>query len=136
MIIVLDSNVIVAAFAAHGLCQSVFELCLDQHEIAASAHLLDGVSTALQKKLKVPEKKANEVVRFLENHGRVFKPAPMQKPVCRDPSDDRILELARESEAAFIVTGDEDLLMLERYWSIPIITPRQLWERLKQPEPG
>ena len=134
MIIVLDSNVIVAALAAHGLCQSVFELCLDQHEIAISAQLLDEISAALRKELKVPGERADEIVKFLENHGLVFKPVPLQVPVCRDPSDDRILELAREAEAGFVVTGDEDILILDRFGSIPIVTPRQLWEQLKQQE--
>jgi len=36
MKIVLDANVIVAAFAARGLCEAVFELCLSCHITAAS----------------------------------------------------------------------------------------------------
>jgi hypothetical protein len=32
MKIVLDANVAVAAFAARGLCESLFEFCLSSHE--------------------------------------------------------------------------------------------------------
>jgi predicted nucleic acid-binding protein len=39
MRIVLDSNVIVAAFAARGLCESVMEVCLSEHEIFFSEDL-------------------------------------------------------------------------------------------------
>ena len=40
MRVVLDANFIVAAFAARGLCEAVFELCLDSHEIFMSKALL------------------------------------------------------------------------------------------------
>ncbi len=40
MRIVLDANVVVAAFAARGLCESLFELCLGSHEIVLSERLL------------------------------------------------------------------------------------------------
>jgi hypothetical protein len=38
---VLDANVVVAAFAVRGLCEPVFELCLDSHEILLSEPLPD-----------------------------------------------------------------------------------------------
>ena len=63
----MDTNVIVAAFAARGLCQSIFELCLDQHKIAVSSNLLDEVRNILQKKLKMPDKKINEIIDLIED---------------------------------------------------------------------
>jgi len=134
MRIVLDANVIVAAFAARGLCQSIFELCLDQHEVAISSGLLDEVGNNLQEKLKIPKRKVDEIIGLLEEYGYKFTPGALRTPVCRDPSDDKIIELAQTSEARFIVTGDKDLLVLQQYESIPIITPRQFWERLKHRE--
>ncbi len=132
MRIVLDTNVIVAAFAARGLCQSVFELCLDQHEIAMSSYILEEIKNSLERKLKMPEIKIDEIIGLLADYGHLYKPDALRASVCRDPSDDKILELARSSAADFIVTGDKDLLVLEHFDSIPIITPRQLWERLRQ----
>ena len=43
--------------------------------------------------------------------------------VCRDPKDDRILELAVNGDAAYIVTGDEDLLVLNPFRGIEILRP-------------
>lgn len=40
MRIVLDTNVFVAAFAAHGVCEAVVELCLDRYEMGVSEALL------------------------------------------------------------------------------------------------
>jgi uncharacterized protein len=43
--------------------------------------------------------------------------------VCRDPTDDKFLELAVNGRADMIVTGDLDLLVLNPFAGIPIITP-------------
>jgi predicted nucleic acid-binding protein len=45
-------------------------------------------------------------------------------PVCRDADDDAILACARTVKADFVVTGDGDLLVLERYGATRILTPR------------
>ena len=45
---------------------------------------------------------------------------------CRDPDDDAILELAVNGNAAFIITGDSDLLVLDPFRGIQIVTPAEL----------
>jgi predicted nucleic acid-binding protein len=42
---------------------------------------------------------------------------------CRDPTDDKFLELAVNGRADLIVSGDADLLALNPFRGIPIITP-------------
>lgn len=42
---------------------------------------------------------------------------------CRDPKDDKFLELAVNGRADAIVSGDADLLALDAFRGIPIITP-------------
>ena len=42
---------------------------------------------------------------------------------CRDPTDDKFLELAVNGKADMIVSGDADLLALNPFRDIPIITP-------------
>ena len=44
--------------------------------------------------------------------------------VCRDPQDDHVLALAVSGRADLIVTGDADLLVLDPFRGIPILTPR------------
>lgn len=43
--------------------------------------------------------------------------------LCRDPDDDKFLELAVNGHADLIVTGDTDLLALDSFRDIPIISP-------------
>jgi putative PIN family toxin of toxin-antitoxin system len=42
---------------------------------------------------------------------------------CRDPDDDKFLELAVNGRADLIVSGDDDLLVLVAFRGIPILTP-------------
>jgi putative PIN family toxin of toxin-antitoxin system len=45
--------------------------------------------------------------------------------VCEDPDDDKYIAAALEGRAAFIVTGDRELLKLKEYQDIRIVTPRE-----------
>jgi uncharacterized protein len=42
---------------------------------------------------------------------------------CRDPKDNKFLELEVESNASCIITGDKDLLILHPFCGIPILNP-------------
>jgi len=42
---------------------------------------------------------------------------------CRDPKDDKFLELAVNGRADLIISGDVDLLALDPFRGVPIVTP-------------
>jgi uncharacterized protein len=44
--------------------------------------------------------------------------------VCRDTKDDKFISLAIAGNANLIITGDEDLLVIKCYQSIPILSPK------------
>jgi putative PIN family toxin of toxin-antitoxin system len=44
---------------------------------------------------------------------------------CRDPKDNKYLELALDAQATCILSGDKDLRVLHPYHGIPILTPRE-----------
>ena len=44
---------------------------------------------------------------------------------CRDPEDDWVLELAVSGNAGYIVTGDSDLLVLNPFRGVEIVTPAE-----------
>lgn len=50
---------------------------------------------------------------------------------CRDPDDDKFLELAVSGGATHIVTGDEDLQVLHPFRGILILSPRDFLESLE-----
>lgn len=44
---------------------------------------------------------------------------------CRDPKDDKVLELALNGKAQCIITGDKDLLVLHPFCGVRIVTPEE-----------
>jgi putative PIN family toxin of toxin-antitoxin system len=124
MKIVLDANVIIAGFAARGLCESIMEVCLSEHEIMLSDDLLGEILTNLRRKIKLPENLINSIGKLLREHARFSTPVSLAEDVCRDPDDIKVLGLAVASNADYIVTGDKDLLILKSFQNIPILTPR------------
>jgi len=42
--------------------------------------------------------------------------------ICRDPKDNKFLELAVDANASCIITGDKDLLVLHPFQNIPILS--------------
>ncbi len=55
----------------------------------------------------------------------------LASPVSRDPDDDAVLACALAAKADLIVSGDQDLLVLQAFEGIPIVTIAQALERLR-----
>jgi putative PIN family toxin of toxin-antitoxin system len=132
MIIVLDSNVIIAAFATRGLCSNVFELCLFEHKIIISKTLLNEVYRGLRKKIKLPKSIRENIISFLKNEAHIVVPKKVPNNVCRDPDDAEILGTALAGNVDIIITGDKDLLILKQFKSIPILTLRGFWKFIQK----
>ena len=49
--------------------------------------------------------------------------------ICRDPKDNKFLEVAVNGKADFIITGDKDLLVLNPFQGIEIITVNEFLSR-------
>lgn len=67
---------------------------------------------------------------FLDNVRAIFASAELvtiTEPIvaCRDPGDDKFLELAVNGHAELIVSGDNDLLVLVNFRGIPIVSPAE-----------
>jgi putative PIN family toxin of toxin-antitoxin system len=128
MKILLDTNVISSAFAARGLAQAVFELCLEKHTIVISEFILSELSTHLGKKLKMPKKNVELIIDYLKESCYLGQESRVSRNVCRDEEDLHILGLAEKMRVDFIVTGDMDLLILKKHRHTSIVTPREFWE--------
>jgi len=129
--VVLDTNVIIAAFTSRGLANSVFELCLGKFEIILSEYIINEVSDKLAGKLKVPPEIVNEIINFLRDPCTISEYSLLEENVCRDIKDDNILALASSSKSTYIITSDKDLLILNKFIRTHIVNPRQLWQKIK-----
>lgn len=122
----MDTNVLIAAFATRGLCNALFELCLDRFEVALSEAILEETGKHLRDKIKLPEDKCSMIDAYLRAN-LVSEIDKMDSSVCRDPNDFHVLGLAQHVSASFIVTGDKDLLDLVQYLDTRMVTPREFW---------
>ena len=63
--------------------------------------------------------------KFFELFARVAEWVPVTTTIrrCRDPKDDKFLELAIDGNADWIITGDKDLLELSPFQSTSILNP-------------
>jgi len=122
--VVLDTNVLLAAFATRGLCEALFSACLASHQIVLSDHILKELRRHLRGKLKISASHADAIVAFLSEHASIVQPAKVPANACRDRSDLAVLGTAAAAKADVLVTGDRDLLDLGEFQGIPILSPR------------
>ncbi len=62
-----------------------------------------------------------EALDKIEGNAVIFSPKEIVTS-CRDPKDNKVLELAIAADASCIITGDKDLLMLHPFRNIPVLT--------------
>jgi putative PIN family toxin of toxin-antitoxin system len=76
----------------------------------------------LRTKYRLNESTLRATIRLIVMHSELILPdRPLA--VCRDPKDDKFLELAIAGKADVIVSGDDDLLTLDPFEGIPIVSP-------------
>lgn len=124
MTVVLDTNVLVAALVARGLCLEVVQRTIRMRCLASSTALLDELESTLQLKFEVMPAVAL-FLALLREQTTLVDPFVLPQSVCRDPDDDVVLGTAMAAGADVIVTGGKDLLVLGVYEGIRIETPRQ-----------
>jgi putative PIN family toxin of toxin-antitoxin system len=133
--VALDTNVLVSAVAARGLCADVFNLVLAEHELIVGETVLTELRKVLREKIRAPGKVIDEYIALLRHEALVVKDAETLKVKIRDLSDVPVLSEAVAGNAQVLVTGDRDLLEVAEKLPIQILTPRGLWEQLRRDTP-
>lgn len=128
MKIVLDTNILIAAFISHGVCSELFEHCICLHEIVVSKFILTEFSENLLTKFKFSKYEVNKAVQLLQGHLIIVTPEKLVENVCRDPKDNFILATAIKGKCQCIISGDDDLLVLKQYKGIDIVSPQNFWQ--------
>ena len=135
---VFDSNVIISALLFNtSVPGQAFTQSLDNGTILISQSLVEELNDVLGRDKFNRYVAREERESFLESLIREFELVEIIEAVqaCRDPKDDRILELAVNGNASFVVTGDDDLLVLNPFRDIQIVTPARLLELLDESSP-
>jgi len=133
--VALDTNVLVSAVATRGLCADLFNLVLAEHELIVGETVLTELKRVLRERIRVPGKIIDEYDALLRQEGVVVKAAEPLSVKIRDKTDLPVLSEAVAGNAEVLVTGDRDLLEVTEQLPLQILTPRGLWDRLRQDAP-
>ena len=129
MRVLLDTNVLVAAFATRGLCADLLRHVLVEHRLLIGEVVLEELQRALRRKLKLPAQSVSAIIDFLREQEVVDRPARAAAAPARDPADRWVLASALDARADVLVTGGDDLLELTAGQAgVRILSPRDFWE--------
>jgi len=121
--IVLDTSVLISAIVFGGRPREILEKVIaGTFTMAISAEMLAEFQGVLEgPKFRYPSAIVQTIVAELVSVSELVRPAMNVVQIKDDPADNRILECALESSAAYIVTGDRHLLELGQFEGIPIL---------------
>jgi uncharacterized protein len=131
---VVDVNVLISGvLSAKGSPAEVLRASRDgQFELIVSELLLAELKRALaypKLRRRISPEKAAAFANWVRDHGSVAEDPACPPPVgSRDPDDDYLLALAIDRRA-YLITGDQDLLVLSS--DLPILTPAQFAVQLR-----
>ena len=127
MRVVFDTNVLVSALLfEHSIPAQAIFATIEAGEFLMSEELVNEVNEILQRKKferYVSAEQREEFLIALVQSSELIE-ITETIAVCRDPKDNYLLELAVSGGAQVIVTGDSDLLILNPFQEIKIVTPR------------
>jgi putative PIN family toxin of toxin-antitoxin system len=108
---VFDANVLISGLVFEGVpgrCLSA--MAAGQAQCVTCAAILRDVADKLGRKFGHSESELGDELGWIAQHAETVEPSGELTGVCRDSDDDLVLECAIVGNAAYIVTGDLDLL--------------------------
>jgi putative PIN family toxin of toxin-antitoxin system len=134
---VLDTNVLVSGLLTGGgppppivdaWLEGRFVLVTSLYQAGELNHVL--AYPRILRRLRLEDAEIKGILAALLSEAEVV-PGRLELPgLTRDAKDDAVVACAQEGEADFIVSGDRDLLVLQEYEGIRVVTPRQFLEML------
>lgn len=125
--IVIDTNVVVSALIfTESTAMKAFKASKIKGMILISSDILLEISEVLSRPKfdrYISTKIREDFLASLYREAEVIEITETVES-CRDPKDNKFLEVAISGNASYIITGDKDLLELHPFRGIPILTPK------------
>ena len=131
MKIFLDTNVLVSAFITRGLCADIFRIIVAEHELILSDYILAELETVLDQKIYLPPNQIEDIIKYLKSFRIIKNHTPPVEIKLRDKNDIPVLVAALNSNSDFLVTGDKDLLEVNKTYNIQIVSPKEFLQTIK-----
>ena len=133
--LVVDTNVLVSRLLApRSVPAEAVRRAADHGVLLLSEPTLAELARVLARPKFDPYVSIADRQQFLRLLGRIAVTVPILHRVqaCRDPMDDKFLEVAINGGAALLITGDADLALMRSFRGIPILTPAAYLAALEQ----
>ena len=133
--VVFDTNAVVSAIfwprsPARGCLSG---LARRQYGIAVSRDVFDEYgAVAAELQPRFPGCNSSGALAWLRLKAHWVEPAPLGKQRSRDPKDDPFLACALAAHAKYVVTRDDDLLVLGKPFGIEMIAPTRFLAWLRE----
>lgn len=128
MKIIFDTNVLLSALLFSGFSTKVYDFCVVRYNVISSDWLFDELEEKLLGKFKLSEEQTENYLDLLHERMAVVHPFNELPNACRDADDNHVLQLADYVQADCIITGDKDLLVLEKFQNTLILSPRAFYD--------
>jgi putative PIN family toxin of toxin-antitoxin system len=129
--VVFDTNVLVSALLLpDSKPRQALNHALEQGQVLLSFAALAELYEVLSRKRFRQYVDEGDIRNFLAALTREAQWVDVDARItaCRDPKDDQFLELAVSGGATYIITGDSDLLVLNPFQGITILSPQSFLE--------
>ena len=131
MKVFLDTNVLVSAFTARGLCADLLRYLLAEHEVLTGEVNLTELRRVLLERFDATAEQLASVESLLRDQTVIPKPRTASPIRIRDRDDEWVLASAISGAAELLVTGERDLLVVATESPVLLLSPRDAWERLR-----
>ena len=123
MKIVIDTNVIVSGIFFNGKPRELLRECFNErYEIICTEEIfLEYIETIEKLTERYKQNAREEIIPILLNNLTIVENVNDGK-YSRDPDDDKFINCAKSAGAKYIITGDNDLLVLEKVEEIRLLT--------------
>jgi len=125
MRVVFDTNILVSALIVPGgkAEEALLRVIEGSDRLVISKDILDELLGVLARKFGRDDEELARIAVFLRELADWVRPRHAADPLT-DPADNRVLDCAHAGRAEAIVTGDREMLELQSYAGIPIVTLR------------
>lgn len=136
MRVVFDTNLIISGLIWSGAPRRALQIAMNQRvEAITSEALVDELRDVLKrdkfhKYLERLQRTPEELVTDYLRYTRVIEPALVPEDSIRDIADVKVLAAAVGGQAVYIVSGDEDILILKNFTNITILNVQEFIQRI------
>ncbi len=131
--VVIDTNVYISALGFDNILLRLLNICFESEfiHIYISDEIYNEIEDVLfresfDKKVKNSLNKAQKLdfLQNLKTNTNTIK-IDQKVTICRDPTDNKFLELSKAANADYLITGDKDLLDLKQFEVTKVLKPSE-----------